>query len=546
MEKNIDLGNLGAMPVPLADSVPGYDVPPRGPVYGAKYAVATDHQLASLAAIDIFRRGGNAADAAVAAAAVNIVTKPFMTQMGGDAFALVWRREANTIEALNAGGRAPLAAIPELFSGGIDVTGPRASTVPGFVDALLELHVGFGTFNFDKLMEPAIRYAEEGIPVSMRLHGAMQMLPGLAGPAGDTLRSVFLKDGKPFAPGETLRQPELAATFKRLVLDGREGFYEGETAKLIADGMATAGGLIGLEDLSKQTAHWHDPLVTSYRGVDVYEQALPSQGIILLEALNIAENFPLADWGMLNADTVHVLVEATKIAFADARAHVGDPEVVDGVPVEHLLSKEYARERAAGIDLKRAAEPGPALVGTNTTEFVVGDGEMGIAFIQSVFSPWGSAFMIPGTGILMNNRLRGFSTVAGHPNVMAPGKRTLHTLNTFLAMKDGQMICGGGTPGGDFQVQANLQTLIGVIDWGMDLQMAVDTPRWVTMGRGDLVLESRFPASIRDDLTARGHRVHMGAAWDGTLQRAQVMATTPEGGWAVASDLRGEGVALGL
>jgi len=418
--------------------------------------------------------------------------------------------------------------------------------VPGFVDALLELHVSYGTLNFDKLMEPALRYAEEGFPVSMRLAGAMTMLPGLAGPAGDTLRSVFLKDGVPYAPGETLRQPDLAATLNRLVLDAREGFYEGETAKLIADGMRDAGGLIDVEDLSKQTAHWHDALVTSYRGVDVYEQALPSQGIILLEALNIAENFPLADWGLLNADTVHVLVEATKIAFADSRAHIGDPEVVEGVPVEHLLSKDYAKSRAAEIDLKRAGAPGPALIKTDTTEFVVGDGDLGIAFIQSVFSPWGSGFMIPGTGILMNNRLRGFTTQPGHPNELQPGKRGLHTLNTFLAMRGEQMVCGGGTPGGDFQVQANLQTLISIIDWGMDLQMAIDAPRWVTLGRNDLVLESRFPTAIRDDLAARGHTVHYTTAWDGTLQRAQVMGTTPEGGWAVASDLRGEGVALGM
>lgn len=542
-----DLANLGAMPVPWSESLPAYDVPRRGPVFGAKYAVAADHELAALAAIDIFKRGGNAADAVIAAAAVNIVTKPQRTHLGGDTFALIWRRGQNTIEALNAGGRAPGKATLDLFPNGIDVTGPRASTVPGFVDSLLELHVSYGSFNFDKLLEPAIRYAEEGFPVSMRLRGAMEMLPGLAGAHGDTLRSVFLKkNGAPYEPGETLRQPELAETLRRLVEDGREGFYEGKTAKLIADGMRDAGGLIDTDDLSKQTAHWHDALKTNYRGVDVYEQALPSQGIILLEALNIAENFPLADWGMLNADTVHVLVEATKIAFADARRHIGDPEAVDGVPVEFLLSKEYAKRRAEEIDLRRAGAPGPAVLKTDTTEFVAGDEELGIAFIQSVFSPWGSGFMIPGTGILMNNRLRGFSTEPGHPNALAPGKRTLHTLNTFLAMKDGRMVCGGGTPGGDFQVQANLQTLVSVIDWGMDLQMAIDAPRWVTVGRGELVLESRYPVTIRTELAARGHRVHTTTAWDGTLQRAQVMATTAEGGWMVASDLRGEGVALGL
>ncbi|MGE0059289.1 MAG: gamma-glutamyltransferase family protein [Dehalococcoidia bacterium] len=545
MEERADLANLGAMPVPWTNSDPETNTPRRGAVYASKFGVAADQQLASLAAIDILKRGGNAADAAIAAAAVNIVTKPQRTHIGGDVFALVWRRGANTIEALNAGGRAPNKATLDLFPNGIDVQGPRACTVPGFPDALLEMHVSHGSFNFDKLLEPAIRYAEEGFPVSMRLSGAMQMLPGIAGQHGDALRSVFLKDGKPYAPGEIIRQPDLAATLKRLVLDGREGFYEGETAKLIADGMSAAGGLIDTEDLSRQTAHWHDALQTTYRGLDVYEQALPSQGIILLEALNIVENFPIADWGFLSADTVHVLLEATKIAFADSHAHMADPEVVDGLPVEMLLSKDYAKKRAAEIDMKRAGEPAPAILQTATTEFVVADQELAIAFIQSVFSPWGSGFMVPGTGVLMNNRLRGFNTTPGHPNALEPGKRTMHTLNTFMAMKGEEMVCGGGSPGGDFQVQTNLQTLTNVVDFSMELQTAVDTPRWVTLGRGELVMESRYPAAVIEELRSRGHDVHVTAAWDPTLQKTQVMATLPGGGWAFASDLRGEGLALG-
>jgi gamma-glutamyltranspeptidase/glutathione hydrolase len=373
----------------------------------------------------------------------------------------------------------------------------------------------------------------------------MQMLPDQP-VHGDTLRSVFMKDGRPYQPGEILRQPDLAATLQRLVLDGRDGFYEGETAKLIADGMSAAGGLIDTDDLSQQTAHWHDALQTTYRGLDVYEQALPSQGIILLEALNIAEQFPLADWGPLSTDTVHVLVEATKIAFADSKAHTADPEAVENVPVEMLLSKEYAKKRAAGIDMKHAGKPAAGVLQTATTEFVVGDQDLGITFIQSVFSPWGSGFMVPGTGIVMNNRLRGFNTTPGHPNALEPGKRTMHTLNTFMAMRDGEMVLGGGTPGGDFQVQANLQTLTNVIDFGMALQTAVDTPRWATMSGGALVLESRYPQSVLDDLRSRGHDVRVTAAWDPTLQKSQVMATLPHGGWAFASDLRGEGMALGI
>jgi gamma-glutamyltranspeptidase/glutathione hydrolase len=216
------------------------------------------------------------------------------------------------------------------------------------------------------------------------------------------------------------------------------------------------------------------------------------------------------------------------------------------VPIEQLLSKEHARSRAKEIDLKQAKQHAPTMLRTDTTEFVVGDEELGIAFIQSVFSPWGSQVVIPGTGILMNNRLRGFRTEPDHPNALAPGKRTLHTLNTFLAFRGGDLVCGGGTPGGDFQVQCNLQSLINIVDFGMDLQTALDAPRWVVLGGINLVFESRFSPSLRDELAARGHLVHSGAAWDGTLQRGQLMQTLPNGGWAAASDLRGEGVALGI
>jgi gamma-glutamyltranspeptidase/glutathione hydrolase len=542
-DERADLQNLGAMPVPWSASLDGVDAPRRGAAFGRRYVVATDHQLASQVAMDIFKRGGNAADAAVAVAAVNVVTKPHRTHLGGDAFSLVWRRPQNEVESLNAGGLAPKNATLDLFPSGIDVTGPRASSVPGLVDAMLDLHVGYGTFNIDKLFEPAIQLAEEGFPVSLRLAGAMTVLPGYPSHA-DELRKVFLKDGKPYQPGETLRQPELAEVLKRIVLDGREGFYEGETAALIDKAMRDMGGLITKEDFVEKTAHWHEPIKTDYRGVAVYEQALPSQGVIFLEALNIVEQFPVADWGPLSADTIHVMVEATKIAFADARAYAADP-LVQAVPVEQLLSREHARDRAKQIDLKQAKQHAPAMLRTDTTEFVVGDEELGIAFIQSVFSPWGSQVLIPGTGILMNNRLRGFRTEPDHPNALAPGKRTLHTLNTFLAFRDGQLLCGGGTPGGDFQVQCNLQSLVNIVDFGMDLQTALDAPRWVVLGGINLVFESRFSPLLRDELAARGHVVHQAAAWDGTLQRGQLMQTLPNGAWAAASDLRGEGVALG-
>jgi gamma-glutamyltranspeptidase/glutathione hydrolase len=541
--------NIGAMGVPDAVELPYVHAPRRGAVYGSRFATATDQPLASLAAMDVMQRGGNAADATIAAAFVNVVTKPHRTHLGGDAFCLIWRRGANTVDCLNAGGLAPLNATLDRFPNGIPYIGPTASSVPGFVDAILALHVTYGTRPLYELLASAIRYAEEGFPVSMRLAGALTMLPDYTEDAAAELRRVLLKDGRtPYAESEILRQPDLAATLRRIDEDVREdvrdGFYNNETAQMITDAMAQMGGLIEQQDLDTPLAKWADPLTTSYGDVDVYEQALPSQGIVLLMALNILEHFPLSEWGPSNADAVHVMVEATKLAFADSKRYSADPEV-ESVPVEELLSKEHAAKRAAEIDLARAKEPAPALVGSDTTQFVVAGEDMAVTFIQSVFAPWGSHVMIPGTGILMNNRLAAFDTTPGAANSLAPGKRTIHTLNNFLAVRDGELVCGGGTPGGDYQVQSNIQSLVARLNWGFDLQSAIDMPRWVLVN-GNLAMESRFPSEVLDDLRSRGHKVAALSEWDGNIARSNLMASTQAGGWAVATDLRGEGVALGL
>ncbi|MPZ50756.1 MAG: gamma-glutamyltransferase [Dehalococcoidia bacterium] len=494
-------------------------------------------------AMNVMQRGGNAADAAIAASMVNVVLKPHRTHLGGDMFFLIWRKNQNTVDCLNAGGTAPHLATLDRFHGGIPTTGPLASTVPGFVDGLQELYAGYATLPLRQLLAPAIELAEEGFPVSMRLSRSTRVIPRRPELSNEAMNLAFLKDGRPYEQGERLRQPDLADSLRRIVDDEREGFYGGETAKRIARAYADAGGIIDEVDLDRQQAHWHEPLQTTYQGCDVYEQALPSQGIILLEALNIVENFPLREWGLNHPDAIHVMAEATKMAFADSRRFSADPEL-ESVPVERLLSKEYAQERAREIDLKQARDREPVLAGGgDTTQFVVGDGEMAITLIQSVFSAWGARFVIPGTGILMNNRLRGFHIDPASPNRLEPGKRTVHTLNTFLAVRDGQLVVGGGTPGADFQVQTNLQTLVGVVDWDLDLQSAIDAPRWVSTG-GELAMEARFPAPVIEELQSRGHKVKVTDVWDATVSRSQAIASLPDGGWSVGSDLRGEGLAL--
>ncbi len=270
---------------------------------------------------------------------------------------------------------------------------------------------------------------------------------------------------------------------------------------------------------------------------------MPSQGIILLEALNIVENFPIREWGVGSADSVHVQVEAIKLAFADRYRYLADPLVVEDVPIERLLSKEHAAMRAKEIDLKRAKEHLPAVLKGDTTSFVVADEDMAVAFIQTVFSAWGSRFLIPGTGILMTNRLSGFSSDPASPNVLAPGKRTVHTLNNFMALRDGALVIGGGTPGADFQVQTNLQTLCGALSWDLDLQAAIDQPRWGRTHDGTLAIEDRFSLETRLELAARGHMMRDVGPFNGS-GFSQVLASLPQGGWAVASDVRCEGLAL--
>jgi gamma-glutamyltranspeptidase / glutathione hydrolase len=528
-----------------AESVDGVWAPNRGPVYGMKYAVASDQPLASLQAMETMRKGGNAADAIIAASAINIVTKPYFTQLGGDAFSLIWRQTDGSVDALNAGGRAPKQATPEKFPDGIPKRGPLTNTVPSYVDGLLELHTRYATLSIDTLLEPAIRLAEDGFAVPMRLSGAMHNLTRLQGREFDETKRIFLKDGAPYEPGDILRQPELSKTLQRIVDGGREGFYDGETAELITKAMSEFGGLLAQDDLREPQAVWGDPIMTTFAGCNVYQQPLPSQGLILLMALNIVEHFPLADWGPASPDALHVMVEATRLAFADSRRYSADPDFEE-IPLEALLSKEHGRKQAARIDMKRAQQPVAASFGSDTTEFVAGDEDMAVVFIQTVFSGWGSSFMIPGAGILMTDRLRGFSLDPDAANRLVPGKRTVHTLNTFVALReDGSVALAGGTPGRDFQVQNNLQTLVGTLVWDLNPQQAVDMPRFVTFG-DKLALEGRFPPAVFDDLASRGHNLVRLADWDGGVARSQVITGLPHGGWGVASDLRGDGVALAV
>ncbi|HVK05525.1 MAG TPA: gamma-glutamyltransferase family protein, partial [Armatimonadaceae bacterium] len=454
----------------------------RGLVLARGGAVAASQPLAVSVGLAALARGGSFADAAISASAVLTVVEPFNSQLGGDAFLVVYDAGRGQTLAFNGSGAAPASATPESFGAeGIPTRGMRAATVPGLVDTWFALHERFGTLSMSELLAPAIGYAEAGYPAGPRLVRAVRQnvellgeRPGLASGLG---LSADLRIGQP------VRQPDLAWTLKQIAVNGRDAFYSGPVAERMAAHAARhAHGHFTVADLAAHRTRIEAPLAVAYRDLIVHGQPPPSQGIILMQELLLANGFDLAS---LSADErEHVLIEAKKLSFADRNAYLADPEVVP-VPLENLLSEAYAERRRRQIDGEKAAnapsagDPGGA--GSDTTYFLVADRRgNAVSFIQSIYHAFGSGEVVEGTGILLNNRMTGFSRDPASPNVLAPGKRPAHTLNAWLATRgvDNALVLVGGTPGGHVQVQTNLQLLVNLVDLGMDPQAAVEAPRW--------------------------------------------------------------------
>ncbi len=532
------------MTTPTADSIP----PARGPVLGTHGMVASEHPLVTQTGVDVLRGGGNAFDAALAMSALLPVVKPHRNHLGGDAYILVWPKSEARVTAICAGGLAPRAATPELYAGGIPNHGGAACAVPGLVDAWQQFHRRWCSRTLPELLAPAIGYARDGFPVSRELALTLQYAQELFTKYSGLARALC-PDGAPPAFGQMLRQPDLARTLDAIAEGGRTAFYEGDIARKIADGVQAAGGCMTADDLKAHAADVCEPLSTEYRGYTVYETPPNSQGLILLEELNIVEGFDVAGMGHLSADSVHHMVEAKKLAFEDRARFAGDPAFVGFDPAS-MLSKDWAAQRRREIDPQRARTDAAVAATSDTTSFVVVDGEGNVcSFIQSIFAHFGSAVAIDGTGIIMNNRMRGFSLDPASPNVLAPGKHTMHTLNTYLVFREGPAgptpYIVGNTPGADYQVQTNLQVLTGIIDYGLDPQAAVDAPRWGDTG-GELQLERGVPPETAAELARRGHRVREIARETSPTGRAQCIVIDPSSGAFIGgSDTRGEGAAAG-
>lgn len=509
--------------------------------------VAAANPLASLIGVEILRAGGNAADAAVAMGAAMAVLEPNLSHVGGDAFAQLWDAPARKLSALNGSGAAPSGATLDAMGGEIPLRGIRAASIPGAVDAWMTTLETWGTMTASEVLAPAVALAEDGYALPAWQAALLR--------AHDALWEEYPESGAALVPndlrpGVTIYQPVLARTLRQIAEGGRAAFYEGEFAEKMVAHSDANNGFFTRADLAAHRSQVLDPIRTTYRGVTVTEQPPVSQGCLLLQMLNILEGFDLGALDPEGPDAVHLMAEAKKLAFADRLAYLGD---VPDTPLATLLSKDYAAQQRKRINPQAAAprySPGrlPAINGGSDTTYlcVIDAHGNAVSWIQSVFHGYGSSVVVPGTGVLLNNRMTGFSLDPRSPNVLAPGKKTMHTLNTWMAFKNDELWAVGGTPGADVQVQTNLQTLTQMTDWGRSPQEAIESPKWhVPPDGAELAVEDRLPLDTCYELRRRGHRLSVGGAWSGSCA-SQIITLDPETGALFGgSDPRADGLALG-
>lgn len=507
--------------------------------------VATDNHLATAAGIAVLREGGSAVDAAVAAAAVCTVTQPHRTGIGGDLFALVYDARTREVHAYNGSGAAPKSLDRESFPDGFPKGGPRVATVPGVLAAFADLTADHGRLGLERVLAPAIQYAEEGFPVS---DGLAEGFVDSGARLDEECARVFGPVGRFPRAGEILQQTDLAQTLREIVANGTAAFYGGDLGERFAKGLATMGGHITLDDLAAHATDRPEPIAVNYRGLRIFGQPPVSQGHILLEELAIAEGLDMKEFPWGSADLVHQMVEIKKMAFADRDAYAGDPKHVD-FEAERLFDAPFAASRRRAIPAKaseRTDAGALAVLATDTTYMAIVDRDgNAVSLIESVFSEFGSASMVPGTGILLNDRLTGFSLDAASPNVLAPGKRPIHTLNTVIALGGVTPRLVFGTPGRHAQVQTNFQLAVALIDHEMEVQRAIEEPRWYHEAGRALKIENRFAEQTRKGLAAKGHEIALVGDWAEVTGGAQAIAIDENGVFSGGADPRREGNAAG-
>lgn len=525
----------------------------RSIVVSKEGIVAAEQPLAAQAGAQILARGGSAADAAIAANAVMGVVEPMMNGAGGDLFVIEHDAKSGKVSGLNSSGWAPKNLTPGLLRKkgftSMPGLGIYTVTVPGVVKGWWALHQKFGRLPWAELFQPAIYLAQHGFPVAEWDAAYWKALtPKLERNAN--ARAVYLIDGKPPAVGQVFRNPQYARALTLVAEKGPQAFYEGPIAQAILKTSSEFSGVMTAEDLRDYQPQWVAPLSTTYRGWRVYEMPPNSQGMAALEMLNIMERFPLASWGFDSAQSFHVKIEAQKLAYTDLRRYLGDPRFAK-VPVEGIISKNYAAARAKQIDLQRAncaAEAGNPVKYESDTQYLTvvdKDGNI-VSLIQSLYSGFGSGIVVDNYGFELQNRGAGFVLDANSPDVLAPHKRPFHTIIPAL-MEKGSLAIGFGIMGGLNQAQAHAQFVSDIADEGMNIQQALEAPRFTKMNFSgcDVEMEDRVPADVREQLTKLGHQIRLLGDFASDVGGGQaVMHDAATGVNYGASDPRKDGEAI--
>jgi len=551
---------LTFLPGHAADRVTGETFALRSPVLASEAMAATSQPLATQAALEIMRKGGNAVDAAIAANAVLGLVEPTGNGIGGDLYAIVWDAKSKKLYGLNASGRSPKSLTRQWFidNGHSEIPphGPLPVSVPGAVDGWFMLHDRFGKLTMSENLQPAIHYAENGFPVSQliayywnRSVPFLEKWPGFS--------EQFTLDGKAPKQGDIWRSPNLANTLRKIAAGGRDVFYKGEIAQTIADYMQANGGFLSFEDMASHTSKWVEPVSTNYRGYDVWELPPNGQGIAALQILNILEQYDVAEMGLDSPEYVHLFTEAKKVVFEDRAKYYADSEF-NKIPVKNLISKKYSKQRAKLIDLDKAAKEYPAgdavLEQGDTIYLTTADAEGNmVSLIQSNYRGMGSGMTPPGLGFILQDRGELFSLEEGHFNVFEGGKRPFHTIIPAFVTKDEKPWMSFGLMGGAMQPQGHAQIVVNMVDFGMDVQAAGDAPRIHHTGSsqptgeimsegGILNLETGFSYSTIRKLMRMGHKIQFA---NGPYGGYQAIRRAENGVYWGATESRKDGHAAG-
>lgn len=545
--------------VSAQDRLTGRNFATRSEVIAQHGMVATSHPLATQIGLEILKKGGSAIDAAIAANAALGLMEPTGSGIGGDLFAIVWDAKTQKLYGLNASGRSPknltLKILKEKGLNKIPSWGPLPVSVPGAVDGWFELHSKFGRLPMTEILQPSIDYARNGFPVPELIAYYQQgTLPFFVSQGFPNVYDTYGINGRPPQKGEIVKNPYLANTYEKIAQGGRKAFYEGDIARTIADFIKSQGGYLSYEDLKNHRSEWVEPVSTNYRGYDVWELPPNGQGIAVLQMLNTIEQFDFTNIPFGSAEHLHIVNEAKKIAFEDRAKYYADPDFAK-IPVEVLISKEYAQKRVQEIDMNRAGNYTAGQISVGETIYMTAadkDGNM-ISLIQSNYRGMGSGMIPPKLGFTLQNRGELFSLTEGQNNTYAPGKRPFHTIIPAFVTKNGKPYMSFGVMGGDFQPQGHVQILMNMIDFGMNLQEAGDAPRFEHVGsstvtgfsaegKGEIKVESGFDFEEIQKLINKGHKVGLGGYYGGYQA---ILFDAEKGVYFGASESRKDGQAVG-